>query len=102
MKKGIARNSTRMLPREPRLAPSGGNPGSFGADSSTPSKMQFNSKVGKDPSPHRGDKYGGAFDSIPIHQSEASIAGLTGSPPFGIVRQQNLDKLRGDMKVRCL
>jgi hypothetical protein len=31
-----------------------------------------------------------------------SIAGLTGSPPFGIVREQNIGKLRGDVKVRCL
>ena len=54
-----------------------------------------------------GDKGGGKYgdgkygDSIPIHQTEPRIAGLTGSPPFRIVREQNLDKLRRDMKVRC-
>ena len=44
-------------------------------------------------------KYG---DSIPIHQSGPSIAELTGSPSFGIDLEQNLDKLRGDVKVGSL
>jgi hypothetical protein len=30
------------------------------------------------------------------------FAGLAGAPSFGIVRKQNLDKPRGDMKVGCL
>ena len=45
------------------------------------------------------EKYG---DSIPIHQSGPSIAELTGSPSFGIDLEQNLDKLRGDVKVGSL
>src|ERR1700680_3863795 len=44
-------------------------------------------------------KYG---DSIPIHQSGPSIAELTGSASFGIDLEQNLDKLRGDVKVGSL
>jgi len=40
----------------------------------------------------------GAECGTAIHQSGPTIAELTGSPSFGIDLEQNLDKLRGDVK----